>query len=136
MKSGEELDKRFASYAELASINNIPHRHEPISCPFILMLLFGLFQWSTLQCMGNIFLPLFYHYGEDKDYVNHLHFHQYKIGYIRPYMVVTTENSAKFLSKDFCVRNVSICFQNMPISIIASHKHLLTVFWQESRNLQ
>lgn len=26
--------------------------------------------------------PLFYHYGEDKDYVNRLHFHQYKIGYI------------------------------------------------------
>ena len=26
-------------------------------------------------------------------------------------MVVTTENSAKFLSKASCVRNVSICFQ-------------------------
>lgn len=78
--SGEELDKGFASYAQLASINNLPHRHEPISCPFI-NAAFWFIPVSTLQRTGG-FSPLFYHYGEDKDYVNRLHFHQYKIGYI------------------------------------------------------
>lgn len=56
--SGEELDKGFASYAQLASINNIPHRHEPISCPFI-NAAFWFIPVSTLQRTGG-FSPLFY----------------------------------------------------------------------------
>ena len=30
----------------------------------------------------GMFAPLFYHYGEDKDYVNRLHYHGYRIGYV------------------------------------------------------
>ena len=30
----------------------------------------------------GMFAPLFYHYGEDKDYVNRLHYHGYQIGYV------------------------------------------------------
>lgn len=30
----------------------------------------------------GLFAPLFYHYGEDKDYVNRLHYHGYQIGYV------------------------------------------------------
>ena len=78
--SGEELDKGFASYAQLASINNLPHRHEPISCPFI-NAAFLVYSSQHFTADWRIFSSLL-HYGEDKDYVNRLHFHQYKIGYI------------------------------------------------------
>ncbi|MBO7418745.1 MAG: glycosyltransferase family 2 protein [Bacteroidaceae bacterium] len=30
----------------------------------------------------GMFAPLFYHYGEDKDYVNRVHYHGYQIGYV------------------------------------------------------
>ena len=78
--SGKELDKGFASYARLASIKNLSDGQDPIVCPFI-NAAFWFIPVSTLRKVGG-FSPLFYHYGEDKDYVNRLHFHQYKIGYL------------------------------------------------------
>ena len=36
---------------------------------------------SVIRKVG-LFAPLFYHYGEDKDYVNRLHYHGYQIGYV------------------------------------------------------
>lgn len=78
--SGKELDKGFASYAHLASIKNLSDGQEPIACPFI-NAAFWFIPVSTLRKVGG-FSPLFYHYGEDKDYVNRLHFHQYQIGYL------------------------------------------------------
>ncbi len=78
--SGKELDKGFASYARLASIKNLSDEQDPIACPFI-NAAFWFIPVSTLRKVGG-FSPLFYHYGEDKDYVNRLHFHQYKIGYL------------------------------------------------------
>lgn len=78
--SGKELDKGFASYARLASIKNLSDGQDPIACPFI-NAAFWFIPVSTLRKVGG-FSPLFYHYGEDKDYVNRLHFHQYKIGYL------------------------------------------------------
>lgn len=78
--SGKELDKGFASYARLASIKNLSDEQDLIACPFI-NAAFWFIPVSTLRKVGG-FSPLFYHYGEDKDYVNRLHFHQYKIGYL------------------------------------------------------
>lgn len=71
--SGKELDKGFASYARLASIKNLSDGQDPIVCPFI-NAAFWFIPVSTLRKVGG-FSPLFYHYGEDKDYVNRLHFH-------------------------------------------------------------
>lgn len=53
--SGEELDKGFASYAQLASINNLPHGHEPISCLFI-NAAFGLFQSALYSGLEDFLL--------------------------------------------------------------------------------
>ncbi len=78
--SESELDKGFASYAQLASTKDLTTSQEPIACPFI-NAAFWFIPVSTLHKVGG-FSPLFYHYGEDKDYVNRLHFHQYKIGYL------------------------------------------------------
>lgn len=78
--SGKELDKGFASYARLAGIKDLPDGQDPIACPFI-NAAFWFIPVSTLRKVGG-FSPLFYHYGEDKDYVNRLHFHQYQIGYL------------------------------------------------------
>lgn len=78
--SGKELDKGFASYARLAGIKDLPDGQDPIACPFI-NAAFWFIPVSTLRKVGG-FSPLFYHYGEDKDYVNRLHFHHYKIGYL------------------------------------------------------
>ena len=130
--SGKELDKGFASYARLASIKNLSDGQDPIVCPFI-NAAFWFIPVSTLRKVGG-FSPLFYHYGEDKDYVNRLHFHQYKIGYLRPYTAVTTVSSVKYLLKGFVGQNVSIYFPNMPTSIIVSPKRLPMVSWQESKN--
>ena len=35
---------------------------------------------DVLRKVGG-FCPLFYHYGEDKDFVNRLHYHHYIVGY-------------------------------------------------------
>ena len=78
--SGKDLDKGFASYARLASIKNLSDGQDPIVCPFI-NAAFWFIPVSTLRKVGG-FSPLFYHYGEDKDYINRLHFHQYQIGYL------------------------------------------------------
>lgn len=77
--SGNKLDKGFASYASITDINQLPADNTPIECSFI-NAAFWFIPIHTLQKVGG-FSPLFYHYGEDKDYVNRLHFHQYKIGY-------------------------------------------------------
>ena len=53
--SGEELDKGFASYAQLASINNLPHRHEPYHARSS-MLLFGLFQSALYSGLEDFLL--------------------------------------------------------------------------------
>lgn len=132
--SGEELDKGFASYAQLASINNLPHRHEPISCPFI-NAAFWFIPVSTLQRTGG-FSPLFYHYGEDKDYVNRLHFHQYKIGYI-PTIYGCHDREFRKVSFEGFLRAERVYLLSEYANInYRFTQHLLTVFWQESRNLQ
>lgn len=77
--SGRQLDKGFASYASLTDISRLPADATPVECPFI-NAAFWFIPVRTLRKVGG-FSPLFYHYGEDKDYVNRLHFHRYKIGY-------------------------------------------------------
>lgn len=77
--SGKQLDKGFASYANLTDMSRLSANPTPVECPFI-NAAFWFIPVRTLQKVGG-FSPLFYHYGEDKDYVNRLHFHRYKIGY-------------------------------------------------------
>lgn len=81
-KSGnsKDFDKGFKSYSGLTDCSVLPHNNIPIECKFI-NAAFWFIPITVLMTVGG-FSPLFYHYGEDKDYINRIHFHKYKIGYI------------------------------------------------------
>lgn len=74
---GDKPDPGFSRYIRhLSSDKNEELRDIPFvnaACWFI--------PRRTLQVVGG-FSPLFYHYGEDKDYINRLVFHRLKIGYL------------------------------------------------------
>ena len=64
---GSKMDPGFASYIEKGgSFINAALWYIPI---------------AVIKKVG-MFAPLFYHYGEDKDYVNRIHYHGYQIGYV------------------------------------------------------
>lgn len=77
--SGKEIEPGFSTYSgirtlkELAPCENI----RPLS---FINAAFWLIPVSVLRTVGG-FSPLFYHYGEDKDYMNRLHYHGYLCGY-------------------------------------------------------
>ncbi len=75
---GDQLDRGFATYANLQSVNHLPGS-PIIKAPFI-NAAFWMIPTSVLRMVGG-FSPLFYHYGEDKDYINRLKFHGYLLGY-------------------------------------------------------
>jgi GT2 family glycosyltransferase len=76
---GEEPDHGFATYTGITSLDRIPTESGFIECNFI-NAAFWLIPTSILQVVGE-FSSLFYHYGEDKDFVNRLVFHGYQIAY-------------------------------------------------------
>lgn len=78
--TGSELEKGFASYTQVNSRNNLPTENRLTECPFI-NAAFWFIPTGVLKKIGG-FSSLFYHYGEDKDYVNRIHFHGYRIGYL------------------------------------------------------
>lgn len=51
-----------------------------VNLPFINAALWYI-PTSVIKKVG-LFAPLFYHYGEDKDYANRMHYHGYQIGYV------------------------------------------------------
>lgn len=64
---GSKMDPGFASYIDNGgSFINAALWYIPM---------------SIIRKVG-MFAPLFYHYGEDKDYVNRIHYHGYQIGYV------------------------------------------------------
>lgn len=76
---GNRLDKGFADYIHASGKENIPYDRELVEADFI-NAAFWFIPVSTLKTVGG-FSPLFRHYGEDKDYINRLHYHRLKIGY-------------------------------------------------------
>ena len=76
---GDKLDPGFGDYASVKEIKDLPMNDEILPLPFI-NAAFWLIPISVLKQVGG-FSPLFYHYGEDKDFVNRLHYHQYSVGY-------------------------------------------------------
>lgn len=82
--SGDRLDHGFACYARLNSLEELAagpcaDRTPPIPLPFV-NAAFWMIPVAVLRRVGG-FCPLFYHYGEDVDYVNRLHRHGYRVGY-------------------------------------------------------
>lgn len=74
--SGDKLDPGFETYLQSAKTAK---EKDILDAPFI-NAAFWMIPVSTLQIVGG-FCPLFYHYGEDKDYINRIHYHGYKVGY-------------------------------------------------------
>lgn len=76
---GDKPDPGFAQYAQLLTLEERAEEEEVIPVPFI-NAAFWMIPIGILRKIGG-FSPLFYHYGEDKDFVNRLTFHQYLVGY-------------------------------------------------------
>ncbi len=71
---GSKLDPGFASYV------NHYHADGIVNVPFINAAIWYI-PIVIIKKVG-MFAPLFYHYGEDKDYVNRIHYFGYQIGYV------------------------------------------------------
>ena len=76
---GDKLDPGFGHYAGFSEIGKLSVKDEIIPLPFI-NAAFWMIPTPVLKHVGG-FSPLFYHYGEDKDFINRLHYHHYKAGY-------------------------------------------------------
>ncbi|MFD2598145.1 glycosyltransferase [Sphingobacterium corticis] len=70
--TGNQLDEGFAAY-----INNVDQPQTTIFCAPFVNAAFWLIPIQTLRKVGH-FSALFYHYGEDSDYGNRLHYHGLK----------------------------------------------------------
>ncbi len=78
---GDALDKGFAKYVgENDKKACITNDKEIVTVPFV-NAAFWMLPRKTLEITGG-FSPLFYHYGEDIDYVNRVRYHGLKIGYV------------------------------------------------------
>lgn len=76
---GDQPDRGFGSYAHLTNLDQLQTDKPVIPASFI-NAAFWMIPASVLRVVGG-FSPLFYHYGEDKDYINRLRYHGYELGY-------------------------------------------------------
>lgn len=78
---GTALDHGFANYSNRKTIDELPQpASQLVELPFV-NAAFWLLPIDTVKRIGG-FSPLFYHYGEDRNYVLRTAFHDYKIGYL------------------------------------------------------
>ena len=77
--NGDKPDPGFGIYAELETLAQLPEGKKILPLPFV-NAAFWMIHVSVLKKVGG-FCPLFYHYGEDKDFVNRLHYHGYHMAY-------------------------------------------------------
>ncbi len=80
--SGEQLESGFAIYARQDSLEKIKEQTggKPVTLPFI-NAAFWYIPTEIIRRIGG-FCPLFYHYGEDVDYVHRLRYRGYEVGYV------------------------------------------------------
>lgn len=77
--SGDKIEHGFAVYSKIQKREQLHRGEDVVEIPFI-NAAFWYIPTSVLRAIGG-FSPLFYHYGEDKDYANRLVHAGYKIGY-------------------------------------------------------
>ena len=75
---GDKTDPGFGYYAQIQQLSQLPDKNI-LPIPFANAALW-MIPVSVLKKVGG-FSPLFYHYGEDKDFVNRLTYHDYQVGY-------------------------------------------------------
>jgi GT2 family glycosyltransferase len=98
---GDKPDPGFGQYAGIHTIAELPNE-ELITLPFV-NAAFWMIPVPILKKIGG-FSPLFYHYGEDKDFVNRLEYHRFKIGY-SPKVVGYHDREYRPLSHEGFLRN-------------------------------
>lgn len=76
---GDRLDHGFAIYTGIDNLDGFDKNKDVISVPFV-NAAFWMIPTCVLRKIGG-FCPLFYHYGEDKDFSNRLLSHDFLIGY-------------------------------------------------------
>ncbi|WP_321425449.1 glycosyltransferase family 2 protein [uncultured Bacteroides sp.] len=79
---GDKLDFGFSTYSgmnEKEEFFTMQKDHEVVTLKFI-NAAFWMISVQTIKKVGG-FSPLFYHYGEDIDYINRLHYHGLQLGY-------------------------------------------------------
>ena len=77
---GDKPDHGFSTYTGIKELYQLSGRNEPVESGYI-NAAFWLIPAKVLREIGG-FSPLFYHYGEDTDYINRIKYHGYKIGYV------------------------------------------------------
>ncbi len=99
---GSKLDAGFAAY--------IGKKEAVASCglcpaPFINAALWYI-PSPVIREVG-MFAPLFYHYGEDKDYANRIRYHGYRIGYV-PQAIGYHDRAERPFTRQLSVRTESV----------------------------
>ena len=79
---GDKLDFGFSTYSGMNGKEEFLTKqkdHEVVTLKFI-NAAFWMISVQAIKKVGG-FSPMFYHYGEDIDYINRLHYHGFQLGY-------------------------------------------------------
>ena len=105
--NGDKPDPGFASYTQIRQIGDLQSDKSIISASFI-NAAFWMIPTRVLRDIGG-FSPLFYHYGEDKDYINRIAYHRYLVGY-SPIVFGCHDREYRTVSKEAFLRSEEIYF--------------------------
>lgn len=138
--TGDALDPAFANYSKLKNLENLISLKDkqPVKVNMI-NAAFWMIPNDILQKIGG-FSPIFYHYGEDIDYVNRLHYHGYNIGFcsnVFGYHYRENRNPMKeslvFQLTEYSNINYSF-FKAFGYGILAAFKKAFIAFYKEGVN--
>ena len=97
---GKSLDHGFIDYSKKKTIDELPHTpSQLIELPFV-NAAFWLLPIETVKNIGG-FSPLFYHYGEDRNYILRSAFHNYKTGYLSDAFATHDRQNRKVYNNQF-----------------------------------
>lgn len=74
------VEHGFSVYTGMTAVRDIPKNKEAVEVPFVNAAIWYL-PISTIKIVG-LFAPLFYHYGEDRDYANRVRYHHLATAYV------------------------------------------------------
>lgn len=133
---GKSLDHGFAIYSNKQSIEELPHpSNQLVEIPFV-NAAFWLLPIEIVKNIGG-FSPLFYHYGEDRNYLLRMTFHKYKIGYLPNTFATHDRHNREVTNKQFLkaeyiyflseLANINYSFPKaIAYSILAAIKKMFT----------
>ena len=97
---GKSLDHGFANYSSKKTIEELPQSSSKLVELSFVNAAFWLLPIDTIKKIGG-FSPLFYHYGEDRNYLLRTTFHNYKIGYLPNAFATHDRQNRKVTNKAF-----------------------------------